>query len=61
MKYYSNITQNEITESEALKQIIDLCDFWQHATSPEESLGQYLNAHPHVLNIENWNCFSKIG
>lgn len=49
------------TESEALNQIIDLCDFWQHAASPGESLGQYLNAHPHILNVENWNCFSKIG
>lgn len=61
MNYYSEITQSGITESEALKQIIDLCNRWHQIAQPPESLDQYLKEHPDLLEIGQWTCFRKIG
>lgn len=59
--YYSNITNQYVDESEALKEIIDLCNRWHDIVKPPQTLETYLMDHPEVFNIDEWNCFKKIG
>lgn len=55
--YYSEISKSWVSESEALKQIIDLCNQWYQIAQPSESLYLYLMNHPNLLEISQWNCF----
>ncbi len=60
IRYYSEVSKGEVTEAEAIKQIIDLCDLWYRMSHRSESLGQYLKEHTDLLDIDQWNCFRKI-
>lgn len=59
MNYYSEISKSRITEQEAIKQIVDLCNRWYQMAQPSEELDTYIKSHPDLLDIERWNCFRK--
>jgi len=58
--YYSEISKSEVTEPEAVKQIIDLCSRWYQIAQPKYSFGKYIKKHPEFLDIEYWPYFEKL-
>ncbi len=60
MRYYSELTKCEVSEPEAIKQIIDLCDRWYQLAHPNISFNNYLRSHSQLLDIEQWACFRRI-
>jgi hypothetical protein len=59
--YYSEVSKCTVSKLEALKQIIDLCGRWYRITGhDEDDLDKYLEGHPQLLDIEQWNCFVKL-
>lgn len=60
MKYYSKITENPITETQAHMQIISLCERWYNSAHPNGDFEKYFKKHPELLSIEQWSCFEKI-
>ena len=60
MKYFSDISHDEVSEAEALKQIIDFCDQWHQLSRHSQRLSLYLRQHPELLEIEVWGFFQKI-
>jgi len=62
IRYYSEVSKNDVTEPEAIAQIIELCNRWYQMAWPERNdFDQYFKAHPQLLDIEQWNCFRKTG
>ncbi len=60
MRYFSDISHDEVSEAEALKQIIDLCDELHQLGNHSQRLSLYLRQHPELLEIEAWGLFKKI-
>jgi hypothetical protein len=60
MNYFSDISHGEVSEAEALKQIIDFCDEWQQLSRRSQRLSLYFRQHPELLEIEAWGFFKKI-
>ena len=60
MRYFSDISHDEVSEAEALKQIIDLCDELHQLSKHSQRLSLCIRQHPELLEIEAWGLFKKI-
>lgn len=60
MNYFSDITHDEVSEADALKQIIDLCDELHQFSKHSQRLSLCLRQHPELLEIEAWGFFKEI-